>query len=190
MTDLYYQSLVTKIASIVDVNGKSVFKTIGLFNHQVEHEVSGENEEINYLKPACFIGFDNIECSQLTQALQQVTFDVVFHIVFDTLKNPKDFKTANDMFFLNTARVMYSNMTYYDYSDAYSGFSKLQRVSETHPSDNKNIFYIQQMYKCTMKEFKARPIQNTIVVQALHLNFNILTTGIGSYSIGSSQFVY
>jgi hypothetical protein len=146
MTADIFTALSTHIkTNVKDASGKNIFRTVELWNNQVEQWMSDDNKEKPKLLPACFIEFTDItEGGQNTQKVLHKDFKTVLHIVFESLKD-------NDVTYLNTKQQCYKYVQWFEYGTC----SKFLWKTEVPNYDFTNLRWYQQVYQARLKDLDA-----------------------------------
>lgn len=146
MTGTIHSALVTQLkTNVKDGNGKPIFRTVELWNNQVEQWMSEENKEKPKLLPACFIEYTDIEeDGQQTQKLLSKNFKTILHIVYESLKD-------NDATFLDTKQQCYKYVQWFEAGTC----SKFQWKAELANYDYTNLRWFQQIYVSRLKDLDA-----------------------------------
>lgn len=131
--------------NVKDANGKAIFRTVELWNNQVEQWMADDNKEKPKLLPACFIEFTDIEeDGQQQQKMVSKNFKTVLHIVFESLKD-------NDTTYLDTKQQCYKYVQWFETGTC----SKFLWKAEVANYDFTNLRWYQQIYQARLKDMDA-----------------------------------
>lgn len=171
MTPEIYNALKTRLLTLTGSDNKPLFKTVMLFNDQIQHLVKDDNDNYPINFPACFIQFTNIQVTNLLNkaTVQQVNFDTTLHIARRVLAN-------EDVEILNDKLKVYQLMQRTEFTSSEPECSRFTRISEQPNYDNNLLMVYEQTYHATYKDFSAVPTPNTGDVTTLVVNQSISNT--------------
>ena len=168
MTPQIYNTLKTTLGAIIGSDGLPLFKTIMLWNSQTDHVLQNENDNYPWLTPACFIEFNNINCTNLGNKarVQQCDFDTTLHLVRDIILN-------EDVEILNDKLKAYQAMQTLEFGITDPTTGRFTRIGENPNYDNNLLMVYDQMYHSTYKDASATEADNIGTINTLIINQTI-----------------
>lgn len=170
MTPEIYAVHKRELLAILGDDGKPLFKTVMLYNNQIEHLLAENNDNYVVNFPACFIQYSDIVSTNLQAkaSVQQVNFATTLYIVRRIQKN-EDIKILSDKL------KVYQMMQRYEFASDEPTVGRHTRISETPNYDNNLLMVYEQTYTATYKDFSAQGTPNTGPVTTLTINPSIVT---------------
>ena len=170
MTTEIYNTVKNALSTILGADSYPLFKTVMLWNSQTDHVLAEANDSYPWLSPACFIEFNNINCTNLSKKaqIQQCDYDMILHIVHDLRMN-------EDVSILDSKLKAYQKIQTLEFAMTEPTTGRLTRISENPNYDNNELQVYEQSYHSTYNDFSAVPIPNTGMVSNLIINQTIVT---------------
>lgn len=152
MTTEIYNVIKTALLSINGDDGTSLFKTVMLWNNQIDHELMKDNDSYPILFPACFIEFNNINTTNLGKKAQpqQCDYNMTLHMARTAILN-------EDVTILSDKLKVYQKIQTLEFGTTEPTTGRFTRISENPNYDNNLLMVYEQTYHSTYKDFSAIP---------------------------------
>lgn len=150
MTVEIYNVVKGALLSIDDDDSTPLFKTVMLWNNQIDHELMKDNDNYPILFPACFIEFNNIGSTNLGKKanVQQCDYDMILHIARRLVLN-------EDTSILNDKLRTYQTIQTLEFGTTEPTTGRFTRTAENPNTDNSLLMVYEQTYRSTYKDFSA-----------------------------------